>query len=513
MFWADQIAEDFKNHKGGLLVDDMATPSGTPHVGTLRGAIIHDVAARALRTSGKEAKYTFVCNDMDPFDKIPSYLKPEDYKQFMGMPMFNVPAPEGKDNYASFYISHTYRIMEGVGCKFEKVYDSVEYKKSTFDKAIRLALDKAEDIRRIYKEVSGSERPSDWYPFQPICEKCGKIATTRVNDWDGEMVSYVCDPKLVDWAEGCGYEGKITPFGGTGKLLWKIHWPAAWFSFGVNVEGEGKDHSSAGGSRDLGNNVSKQVFGYEPPYDIPYEHLIFGGKKMSKSKGIGISAQEIYDSVAPEIIRFMMIRHPERTIDLDLKDMVIPALFDEYDKAKEAYNKVVDFPDLGRAFLYSQVSDNFNSGYSMKFSKVAHTILLPNNNILEVAKEEKGAELTEVEKTELKEREKFAAIWLKKFAPDNFKFEIQEKPPKVELTENQKKVITALAEIFEAKKSWTGEELQQEIFGLKDKLGVQPKEIFSAIYTIFLNRDSGPQAGFLLAALDHEFVAKRLKEI
>lgn len=511
MFWADQIADHFKNHKGSLLVDDMATPSGVPHVGTLRGAIVHDVAAKALKASGKKVRYTFVCNDMDPFDKIPSYLDKEKYKQYLGMPMINVPAPEGKENYAQFYVNQTYQIMEGVGCKFEKVYDSSKYKDGTFDKAIKIALDRADEIRKVYKEISGSIKPKDWYPFQPICEKCGKIGTTRVYDWDGEKVSYICEPDAQEWAEGCGYKGSVSPFGGTGKLHWKVHWPAAWYSYGVNVEGEGKDHSSAGGSRDLGNHLSKEVFKYDPPYDIPYEHLIFGGKKMSKSKGIGITAQEISDSVAPEIIRFMMVRHPERMLDLDLKDLVIPTLFDELDKAKEAYNGTIDFPDLARSFFYSQMSDKFNTGYSMRFSKVAHSIMLPNVKLEEVASEEKGQKLNELELKELNERKEFAKIWLEKFAPDNFKFDIQKTLPKVDLTENQKKILRTLAVKFEKKKEWKGEDLQQEIFNLKGELNVQPKEIFSAIYLVFLGRDSGPQAGFLLASLEHKFVEDRLK--
>ena len=55
MFWTDTLTERFKGSKKEVLVDDMATPSGTPHVGTLRGAIIHDVAAKAIVTAKGKA--------------------------------------------------------------------------------------------------------------------------------------------------------------------------------------------------------------------------------------------------------------------------------------------------------------------------------------------------------------------------------------------------------------------------------------------------------------------------
>ncbi|GAH15272.1 unnamed protein product, partial [marine sediment metagenome] len=36
---------------------------------------------------------------------------------------------------------------------------------------------------------------------------------------------------------------------------------------------------------------------------------------------------------------------------------------------------------------------------------------------------------------------------------------------------------------------------------------------FSAIYIIFIGKDSGPQAGWFLTSLDRNFVIKRLKEL
>lgn len=511
MFWADKLAEDTKNLEY-VWVDDMATPSGRAHVGSLRGAIIHDVAAKAARQKNSNVKFTFFSNDFDPMDGMPSYLDPKVYDKYMGQPMFTIPAPVGDMNFADYYIDELYEIMRNLGCEFEIMKDSIEYKNGTYDEVIKEALDNAEKIRKVYKEVSGSEKPKDWYPFQPVCEKCGKIGTTKVYDWDGKEVSYRCEENMVEWAKGCGYEGKISPFGGNGKMPWKVEWPAKWKALGINVEGEGKDHASSGGSRDLANHLCKEVFNIVPPFDIPYEHIIFGGKKMSKSKGVGISAKDAYESLAPEILRFVMIRNPERVIDLDLSGMAIPTLFEEYDRALKAYNKEVDFPDLASAFFYSQVSEKFNTGFKPRFTKLAHALQMPNINIEDWAKQEKGEELSNLESDELNERIKYAKLWLEKFAPEEFKFQITKEEPKKELNEAQKTYLSLLTKKLEAA-DWKADELQSLIFETTKEAGVEPKIAFSSIYIALLDKESGPQAGLLLSSLEKDFVLNRFSKL
>jgi lysyl-tRNA synthetase, class I len=510
MFWANELVEKFKGTTKEIWVDDMATPSGKPHVGTFRGAIIHDVAAKALRKANLKSKYTFFSNDFDPMDGMPGYLDKNIYDDHMGKPFFMIPSPDGKGSLGEYFIKELYEMMTGLGCEFKPMRDSDEYKAGRYDAVIKTALDSAEKIRELYKKISGSEKPNDWIPFQPICENCGKIGTTRAYDWDGTLISYKCEESMVDWAKGCGHESKITPFGGTGKLPWKVEWPAKFAALGIDVEGEGKDHSSAGGSRDLANALCREVFNIQPPYDLPYEHIIFKGKKMSKSKGIGITAEEVYNSLPPELIRFIMIRNINRVIDLDLDGMAIASLYDEYDRSHKAHLKEIDFPDLAKVYELSQISEKFNNGYKMKFTKVAHAIQIPNADIYRMAEEEKGSNLNELERAELNERIKYARIWLDKFAPESFKFEILKEAPKITLTDNQKRVAASLLEIFNTQKNWSGSDLQQEIYSLKDKLHVEPKEIFTTIYQLFIGKDSGPQAGFLLASLDRDLVMNRL---
>ncbi len=81
-----------------------------------------------------------------------------------------------------------------------------------FNDAIELALDNADKIKQVYEETYDKKIPGKMYPFQVACEKCGKISTTTVRDWDGKEVTYTCGVDKVDWTKGCGYSGKRISF-------------------------------------------------------------------------------------------------------------------------------------------------------------------------------------------------------------------------------------------------------------------------------------------------------------
>ena len=106
---------------------------------------------------------------------------------------------------------------------------------------------------------------------------------------------------------------------------------------------------------------------------------------------------------------------------------------------------------------------------------------------------------------------RYAKFWLATYAPEEFKYNLQEDLPETELSEVQKKALAALADFLQGGER-SGEELHARLHEMKTEIPIQPKELFQAIYRIFLNRDSGPKAGWFLAGLPHDFVVKRLIE-
>ncbi|HEX9817818.1 MAG TPA: lysine--tRNA ligase [Patescibacteria group bacterium] len=525
--WTDKVVQDILKWQAKqpgqleLHVDDMKTPSGRVHTGSLRGVILHDALAQVLAASTNQSVVsTYVFNDMDPMDGLPGYLDQAEYIPHMGKPLYRIPAPpldqsglnlelvtpEERQRFAAaktfgeFYALDFIDGFRKLGCTQEIVWSHELYESGQMDEVIRASLDNVEQIKKIYKQIADYDLPEKWYPFQVICSQCGKVGTTLVTDWNGSEVTYECQPSKVEWAKGCGHSGKISPFGGTGKLLWKVDWPAHWAVMGVTVEGAGKDHTSAGGSRDMGKAIVEKVFNWPDPFDIPYEWILVRGAKMSSSKGIGTSAREFVRLFPAELGRFLFLnKHYNQVIDFDPTLMAIPDLFDEYDQAARIFWGQEEGDNrLGRAFELSQVTGQVPSAHFLpRFRDVAIWMQHPELDLNEEFSKIKGSALTKVEKNLLEERRQYAAVWIAQYASTEFQLTFKpEKILAVELTGAEQKYLAAVDELV-ASKTWQADQLQQALFDLaKGTLGT--KQGFQAIYKAFLGKKAGPRAAWFL---------------
>ncbi|KKP70365.1 lysine--tRNA ligase [candidate division CPR3 bacterium GWF2_35_18] len=526
MFWADKLATEIKNTRREPLqwVDDMKTPSGRIHVGSLVGVLLHDFIYKSLLYLGVKAKYTYVFNDFDPMDGLPSYLDQKEYEKHMGKPLFTIPSPDKKSKSLGHQYAYEFiEAMQKLGAKPEILWSHELYQSGKMNDAIKTALDKVDLIRLIYKEVGNYDKPKHWYPFQPVCPKCGKVGTTEVFDWDGKEVSFRCVPNLVKWAIGCGYEGKVSPFNGTGKLMWKVDWPAHWKTVGITVEGAGKDHSSAGGSRDMAVQILKDVYNYPNPYDIPYEWFLIKGKKMSSSKGVGTSASEFVKIFPPTIGRFLFARNRyNRQANFDPEGMTIPDLFDEYDRCAHVYWEQGNTDDFGRIYEVAQIDDKKDyqtPKFLPRFLDIAKAIQDPKVEFLaDFFAKEKRAKLTKVELDILKERKQYAEMWLKNYAPEDFRLEVKKDTPisVISRLSNEQTAFLSLAsgyvkELKVNPKSDT--EIQNHLYQLGKSQNLKPKETFSAIYQSLLGKEYGPKAGALILSQDLDLVAEKFKNV
>jgi len=527
MIWADRIREEIKERfakeiraKKPLIIRDEKTLSGRVHVGSLRGILIHGLIAQVLQEEGIEAKFLFELNEFDPMDGLPVYVDEKIYRPHMGKPLYSVPASEpGHENYAMVFGDELRGVVDRLKLPIEFYTLRPLYLAGKFNDVIRGALDHAAEIRAIYKEVSGGGKPDDWFPLSVICEKCGKIGTTQVTEWNGAKVTYECKKSYVAWAEGCGHTGIVSPFDGNAKLPWKVEWPAKWKVLGVHIEGAGKDHSAAGGSRAIGSRISEEVFRYPNPYDIPYEFFNIGGKKMSASKGIGASAKEVSDLLPPTLLKLLMIRTmPNRPIDFDPEGKTIPNLFDEYDRLGDHYFKRHKEPDedFARTFrlAHLQPEKTPEDIWQMRFTILAFILQMPHLNIHEEAAALKGAELSPAEREALEERAVFVRHWLNTFAPDEYRYTIlAEAPSELTLNALQKQALQSLLDaLSDPTLRWEGSTIHERIHAIKEESGIAPKQLFEPLYQIFLGRTSGPQVGWFLSTFEKEEVLRRFSQ-
>lgn len=523
MFWADKIAESTKEPQ---IVNDSKTPSGRVHVGSLRGVIIHDVIYRALKRAGKPVKFLYGVDDYDALDTVPHYLDKEKFAQYLGYPLCNVPSPDDKaSDYAKYFMGEFLEVFNYLGVKPEIYYLRDLYREGKLNNYIDIFLKNAHLVREVYKDVSKSERAENWYPFQVICEKCGKIATTEVTDYNGSEVFYTCKPDATNWVEGCGHQAWRSPFNGNGKLPWKVEWVAKWDLLEITIEMAGKDHSQKGGSRDVANGICKKVLKKKPPFHAPYEFILVNGTKMSSSKGVGSSAKDMADLLPAELLRFLMLRtQPKTVINFAPNYETITRLFRDYDNLINTYqqelgknsDQKVELNDNLLSLFYAQLEEEIKPFHCFDISTLISLLQVPHLDLNQEINKRAETELNEFDLVKINERIKVGKKWLEDYADEEEKLVIYfDKIPETvkQLTEEQINYLKELITTLESLTTWEGNELQTALFTALKKLGLSPNIAFPAVYYSFLGKDKGPKAGYLFSYLDKDFVLKRLQEV
>ena len=537
MHWSDQMALEIKKRVeedpvlkkkveevGYYLVYDEKTPSGTIHVGSGRGWIIHDVVAKAMRKNGMNAKFVLSSDDIDPYDK-PSKELGEAWDKYLGMHFRDMPSPvEGYESYAEYYFMQCVEKFKELGIEAEIESTGEQYDNGTFNKAIKIVLDNYKKVQQTYIDLYGDDvDAAKKIPFNVVCEKCGKIATTLATSWDQktEMLSYECRDDVVEWAKGCGYKGKISPYNGNGKFPWKVEWPSKWIRKGVVCEFAGKDHFTKGGSRTFGVKLSNELFNYLPPYPSTrfdtgkgYEFFQIGGKKMSTSKGTGVAFVDITNILPAHLVRYLLIKsRPNAVIDFDpYDDNNIIFLFDRFDKAERIY------------FGEEQVEEKEKITQS-RIYELSHVGKLPRKMPLQIPikhaavvmqvainDDEKAIEILQnignlpkklsgTDRHHVLQRLNDAKRWIEKFASDNYKFTLNEtiKPEELKLDHKVKKALELVVKRLQ-EKAWTDKELHDEFYVICTSVELEPKEFFKGAYMLLIGKERGPLlAKFILA--------------
>lgn len=521
MIWVDREAKKLKQRNLPFeWIDDMKTPSGRIHVGSLRGVLIHDLIYKALKEQGVNVHFSYVFNNLDPMDGLPTYLDKK-WGQYMGVPLYKIPSPEkGFKNFAEYFAKEFIEVFNSINCHPEIIWSSELYKSGKMNDVIKLILNNADKVREIYKKVAKTERSPTWFPYNPVCQKCGKIGTTNVFKWDETYVYYRCEFHMVDWATGCGYEGKVEPINENGKLPWKLDWPAHWKVMGVTVESSGKDHMSSGGSYDMATHFCREILQIEPPDAMGgYEWFTIGGRKMSSSKGIGTSAKEASTILPPEVFRFLLVRtHIETHLDFDPYGDTIPNLFDDYDRCLNAYFLKIEknmpqgkqgevMEDFARIAELSTVRPLPKKRvYLPRFRTVAN--VLKNRTDGEAFFEkQKRSKLTKEEKDVLEERITFAKLYLDKY---NTTDQSSKTTHSFSLNDTQKKFLSLLSQQLKKFQNPTKEELQQIIFSILKDNNFKPKEVFQGFYQVLMGKDFGPKAADLILQRGVKETQKRI---
>jgi len=511
--WNEKLIEKLT---GPQLVNDSKTPSGRVHVGSLRGVLIHDAIYRTLLSHGFDARYSYGIDDFDPLDSLPADAEPW-LQDYLGHPLCNVPAPETSSatDLADHYISEFLGIFRelGVGAEIYRTRDL--YRSGRFNEAIDAILKQAHIVRQVYAEVSHAKRPNNWFPFQVICERCGKIGVTEVTDYDGKEVSYECRPDLVTWAGGCGSRGKVSPFDGNGKLPWKLEWVAKWHTFGITIEGAGKDHCTRGGSREVAAACLRGIFDEPPPLNVPYEFFLVGGAKMSSSKAVGTAAREMADLLPPEVLRFLMIRTPPRkAVNFSADYEYLVKLYNEHDRLVESHLSGWATAEQEKTLQMIAVDPRSTAYHPVGFQLLTALLQLPHLDIEKEIERRSATGPGTSDKDSLHKRLGSARYWLEHFAAEADRLVLQPEVPDsvYQLSESQRAFLSLLGSRFPRDRI-TEDEYQCFIFDMARLTPIGHKLAFQALYRVLFDKDQGPKGGALLSYLDTDFLTRRFSEV
>ena len=498
-YWLDVAAEEIIKRfpEGEVIVSSGISPSASYHIGHFREIMTADALAWAVNQRGRKARHVHVVDNFDPLRKWYDFLPPTD-KDYAGQPLSLIPDPYGDchKSYADHFYAAFKESLEPMGIHPEIVlsYEDL-YSTNRMTKYIEIALENVEKIKKVYEEKSNRDLDEEWTPVWVIDDR-GTFIKGTISSWKKE------DQTI----NGFSYAN------GKGKLDWRLDWPARWAELGVNVEPFGaQEHGASGGSYDTSSLFAKEVFGIDPPYDAArYGHIHRPGEtvKMSSSKGNVVTPKEALEIMPAEILRYFIVRsRPEKKIFFDsgqglynLIDEFAAAQSDEGHEFRDAYN-----------FAVSGSKKHVISSIPFKHLVQVYQAAQGNTkDALEVLRRTGYSQQVGSEQDVIESEFEFVGNWLKKYAPEEIKFEVQKELPKEEISDAQKEFLAVLAKKINEQKTLDGQKMHELIYEAKDEAGIDPRSAFQAIYRIVLGKDYGPKAGWFLASLDQEWLVKRL---
>ena len=520
MYWADQLADEIirrKPDKEEYVCAAGISPSGSVHIGNFRDIATSYFVCRALQKKGKKAKLLFSWDEFDRLRKVPKnvsdYLGNNSYEQYIGCPYVDIPDPFGKEtSYAAHFEKEFMASVERFGIQMEYRYQAKEYRSGRYAEYIIFALKNRDKIFSILDshrtQDATEEERKNYYPVSIFCPHCHKDSTKIVSlSEDCTKAHYVCE---------CGHEGDFDFTKDFNcKLQWKIDWPMRWKAEGVDFEPGGKDHASKNGSYDTAKDISKQVFGYDPPLFQGYEFIGIKGSvgKMSGSSGLNMTPDFLLKLYPPEMILWLYAKtEPLKAFDFCLSDEILRQYF-EFGKmvgavragtADENTKRIVENSLIaGRNFVPVPMSQLVDLGSVVDF----------NPDMMEKLFQKIGTPYTKEEFSELFEKAKF---WLKTCSPESEYIILKKRNWKYwrTMAEPERACVRALHDYIAAG-GYTLDSLQSELYAIpkqvfpdkaedKNALKQVQSKFFQDVYNLILGRDRGPRLYLYLFAVDAE---------
>ena len=502
MHWADVVAEKLLKTGQKHVISSGITPSGPIHLGSMREILTADAIVKAVNRKGGDAKLIYIADNADPLRKVYPFLESKMYEKYVGMPLAEIPAPDGNGSYDQYFLKPFFRSLETVGVFPEIIENYNLYREGKFAECTKLFVENRVKTREILEKISGRQLPKKWFPWT-FLNNDGTLSDGKVLKVEWPNVIFLNDE---------GEEVKNDMSLGEGKLPWRLDWPAKWKILNVTFEAFGKDHATKGGSYDTGKELSEIILGSKTPLDMVYEWIHLKGKgAMHSSTGLVISAEDMLTMAPPEVIRWIVMKpQPNRHIDFD-PGLGLLNIVDRYDKTEQDYYDGILDDNEKRAFELSQVGKISKEKPNLLPYKHLVTLAQSKTNLNEIIEAlKRSEEVKDIDENKLEDRVKCIKQWIQHYAPESVVFEIQKEKPNIKFDDLQKKCIKLLIEKMK-EVEWSPEDIHNSFYELQEKNEIPAKNFFKIMYNVLLNKERGPRLGFFLATMNKEFIIERLE--
>ena len=327
---AEKILQEFPNKKE-IIFETGYGPSGLPHIGTFGEVFRTTVVVNALKkiAPGIKTKITAVSDDMDGLRKIPDNVPNQEMlREHLNKPLTMIPDPFGThESYGHHMNSLLCKFLDLFEFEYEFRSATECYKSGVYDEKLLLLLKNYDKVMDVMLPSFREERQQTYSPFLPICPKTSQVLQVPVIETN-------TDKGTITYEDPNGEKIEVPVTKGKCKLQWKPDWGMRWAAFGVNYEAHGKDLTP---SAMLSSQIC-EILGEKPPLLFCYElFLDKEGKKISKSRGNGISIEEWLTYAPTESLALYIFQSPKKAKRLYFD--VIPKSTDEYLEFVKRYNE------------------------------------------------------------------------------------------------------------------------------------------------------------------------------
>ncbi|MBL3677637.1 MAG: lysine--tRNA ligase [Alphaproteobacteria bacterium] len=296
-------------------------PSGLPHIGTFQEVARTAMVQRAFQALAPGVPTRLICfsDDMDGLRKVPGNVpNPDMLAQHLGRPLSAIPDPFGThESYAAHNNASLRAFLDSFGFAYNFVSSTACYKGGRFDAVLLKMLTAYDAVRAVVLPLLGPERAATYAPFLPISPATGRVLQVPVEPrpTDGTIV----------FTDEDGVRREVPVTGGHVKAQWRADWGMRWVALGVDYEMAGEDLQS---SARVAGEIARLLGGGRP---AGFHYKLFldaDGKKISKSKGNGLTMEEWLRYAPHESLAYYVFGRPESGKRLHFD--VIPRAVDEY---------------------------------------------------------------------------------------------------------------------------------------------------------------------------------------